>query len=64
MSRNRYINLIHKEELVQIEQQIEETAALAKSLGRKNTESPEAQDAGDSKEQRRFRLEQKRRHKL
>jgi hypothetical protein len=63
MPRNRYTPRIRKAERAQITQKEEETAKLAKSLGRKDADISSVQVAGDGKERRRIRREQKRRHR-
>ncbi|TDU06605.1 hypothetical protein EDD99_5168 [Streptomyces sp. 846.5] len=63
MPRNGYTKLVHKVERAQIDEQIEEAASLAKELGHKDAASNTVQAAGDAKERRRTRLEEKRRHK-
>lgn len=63
MPRDRYRALIHAAERAQIAHQTEEMTSLAKSLSRKDTDISSVQAAGDGKERRRLRREQKRRHK-
>jgi hypothetical protein len=62
MPRNRYTTLVRISERAQVEQQIEEMAVLAWSLGRKDADSSSAPAAGSDKTRRRIRREQNQRH--
>lgn len=63
MSRNRYTSLIHAAEQSRVEQQIAAMARLEKSLARAAMDAATGPAPAGGKEQRRLRLEQKRRHK-